>query len=949
VRGTELNEEQKRIIEQCKAENLRVNAVAGSGKTTTLSNAYMSMIEELLNKGYNVSDAANKILVLTFTNDAAYDLKKKIYELLFDRYKFTDTLNYVSTIHSFSNMLFNDLIIKLKINPNYNIDEDYELEQLKWTAFQKVILRDRAHTALVNEFFNIELSGGENSFEFLLESLYAKSRQFGWGIEEIDARFINEELLNKIRVSANEVKLIRDLLAAIKALLIDYIKELDSLKFERGLFEFEDLVYYPYLQLKNDESFRAKWSNRFFYILIDEYQDTSILQFEFIKLLRNGSKISLFGDYHQSIYEWRDASPGYMISQAEFKNVTMHRNYRSGKNIINFINTLFSKLFKNSALQFSAMDPQSPADSDVFIFNAVEGNTESKVKNEAELFTKVIRYLVAEKHVEYRDITVLFRAKTHIDKYLREFQRQGIDYVLITNKDFFNIEEVRFMVNYLFFLGARDSEESYYYFTKLIKAPVYGGDDALLWKVAKSDRSFFKVHDSEVIDRFNNHLEILRNYKNKKKDQLLLKLIELTSLDLHYLSHVNGVQKYANIYKFVDLVRKLEELRVLDYSEFIEALKNLIRNEGEGEAIINDKEDNAVKIMTVHANKGLQAKAVLLPAMFAPPKSDSKEYMFDRDYGFMFNLGILKEEYKDIIKNVMDRMTPKSEEEYLRLLYVAMTRAENYLIFSIDQDIKRKTAKTWSNVVVTYLAGTELEPYLNNGKYVQEHAVEPAKSSEKKTVLTLSTILTQGKKLRSLSPTLINIYLHCPRKYYYLTSFGTVPMNREPLKLGEKLHSLLKSGTVDDEDLTANELVAEIYNTEFWHEITGSRNFRELPFLINMDGTMIRGAIDLVYEHDGEWNIVDYKTDNTDMNLYRGQLLCYVLGLYYLKSYKAKNISLYSIKSRTLVTEPAPEIEHIENIIRDVILGIEAERYPRLKNKNCDRCEFSEICKNEEP
>jgi ATP-dependent exoDNAse (exonuclease V) beta subunit len=174
-------------------------------------------------------------------------------------------------------------------------------------------------------------------------------------------------------------------------------------------------------------------------------------------------------------------------------------------------------------------------------------------------------------------------------------------------------------------------------------------------------------------------------------------------------------------------------------------------------------------------------------------------------------------------------------------------------------------------------------------------------------------------------------------------------MNREPLKLGEKLHSLLKSGTVDDEDLTANELVSEIYNTEFWHEITGSRNFRELPFLINMDGTMIRGAIDLVYEHDGEWNIVDYKTDNTDMNLYRGQLLCYVLGLYYLKSYKAKNISLYSIKSRTLVTEPAPEIEHIENIIRDVILGIEAERYPRLKNKNCDRCEFSEICKNEEP
>ncbi|MGC8693284.1 MAG: UvrD-helicase domain-containing protein [Thermoplasmata archaeon] len=944
---TELNEEQKTIIDMCKRENLRVNAVAGSGKTTTLSNAYMSIIEDLAKSGYSIAEATNRILVLTFTNDAAYDLKRKIYELLFERYDFTDSLTYVSTIHSFSNMLFNDLILKLKINPNYSIDDDYELEQLRWDAFQNVILRNRAQTSLVNEYFNIDVAGGEYSFQHLLESVYARSRQFGWGIEEIQAKFINDSLFREINMSTHESRIVRELLVAIRTMLLDYSHEVDNLKFQRGLFEFEDLVYYPYLQLKKDPLFRAKWSNRFLYILIDEYQDTSILQFEFIKLLRNNSRISLFGDYHQSIYEWRDASPGYMLSQPGFRNVSMHRNYRSGKNLINFVNTLFTRVFQGSALQFSAMDAQSAADSQVFVFDAVDGNMDRKVSHEAELFAKVIKYLVSEKHVEYRDITVLFRAKTHIDRYVREFQRQGIDYVLITNNDFFNLEEIRFMVNYLFFLGSKTRDEEYYYFARLIKAPVYGGDDTLLWEVAKHERSYSNVKESEIIDRFSAHLETLREYKPKKKDLLLLKLIELTSLDLHYLSRVNGAQKYANIYKFVDLVRKLEEARVLQYDEFLEALKTLIQNEGEGEAIINDKEDNAVKIMTVHANKGLQAKAILLPTMFAPPRPDVREYMFDREKGFLFNLGIINEDYKDLLKNIMNRMQ-KSEEEYLRLLYVAMTRAENYLIFSIDQD-SRKGAKTWSNVVTANMSKAELEPYINASKEALDNFSEIENRHDKNVTIRLEPLKEQAKKLALLSPTLINVYLQCPRKYYYLTSFGTVSMKRESLKLGTKLHALLKTGAIDDQDARASELVTSVYNTEFWSEIMRSKNYRELQFIMNMDGTRVQGSIDLAYEHEGEWEIVDYKTASIDMELYRGQLHCYVLALYYLKSQRAKRIALYSIKSNTLVYEDAPEIEQIEAQIRSVIKDIEAERFSRVKSKICDICEFSELCKNREP
>ncbi|MEM3264996.1 MAG: PD-(D/E)XK nuclease family protein, partial [Thermoplasmata archaeon] len=183
----------------------------------------------------------------------------------------------------------------------------------------------------------------------------------------------------------------------------------------------------------------------------------------------------------------------------------------------------------------------------------------------------------------------------------------------------------------------------------------------------------------------------------------------------------------------------------------------------------------------------------------------------------------------------------------------------------------------------------------------------------------------------------------------YLTSFGAVEKMREPLKLGTKLHLLLRNGAIDEEDERANELVSEIYNTEFWRVMTGSKNYRELPFLINIDETMIRGTIDLAYEHDGEWNIVDYKTNSTDIDLYRGQLLSYVLALYYLKSYSAKHIALYSINSKKLVSEPAPDIEHVESQIRNVIKNIEAEQFQKIKSKNCEICEFSELCKKEEP
>lgn len=952
-----LNDEQKHIIELCKSENLRVNAVAGSGKTTALANAYIEIIEDMLRKNYKLPDATNKILVLTFTNDAAYDLKKKIYELLMEKYNFTDSLNYISTIHSFSNLLFNELIIPLKINPNYKIDEEYELESLKREAFERVIVKNRSYTNLINEFFNIELTGSETSFETLLATLYEKSRQFGWDIDSIKVKFINDEILKNLKVTSQELTLIKRLLEVVKSLLICYIQELDALKFETGTFEFEDLVYYPYLYLKNNDDYRSKWNNKFDYILIDEYQDTSILQFEFIKLLKNNSKISLFGDYYQSIYEWRDASPEYMINQPQFKTVSMTKNYRSGKNIISFINNIFSKIFYGSELPFNVMVPNSLTDSEVLIFETDGENTEARIKHEAELFSKMIEYLVYNKHIEYRDITMLFRTKTHLEKYVKELQKHGIEYVLITNNDFFKIEEIQFLINYLFFLDLQHSEYAYYYFAKIIKSPVYGGDDALLWTVVKNNKEFFKIENIEILKKFRQHVDILNLYKNKKKDLLLLKLLELTNLDLCYLSNVNGFQKYANIYKFIDLIRKLEELQVLEYSEFIMSLKKLIKNEEEGEAIVNDKEDNAVKIMTVHANKGLQAKAVLLPGMFTYPRPERYDYLFDREYGFLFNLGVLKEDYSEILKRIIEhlKLSNKREEESLRLLYVALTRAESYLIFSLDLNSKFRKKSDWSHVIVNNLEKSELNKYIDNSKEILNNIDKIEKKAEKhdKIELKLATIKVQEKKVYMLSPTMINTYLHCPRKYYYLTNFGTKSSKTEPLKFGEKLHLLLKEGSLDledsDLDIKANQLVTEIYNTDFWHNMISSKNYRELPFLINFNQTIISGTIDLVYEQNEEWNIVDYKTQGIDIDQYRGQLLCYVLGLYYLKYYRAKKIGLYSIKNKKLVMEDAPDIEHIESIIREIISNIENDKFPRISNENCDNCEFSDLCKNDEP
>jgi ATP-dependent exoDNAse (exonuclease V) beta subunit len=342
--------------------------------------------------------------------------------------------------------------------------------------------------------------------------------------------------------------------------------------------------------------------------------------------------------------------------------------------------------------------------------------------------------------------------------------------------------------------------------------------------------------------------------------------------------------------------------------------------------------------------------------MFTFPKPVTYDYIFDRDYGFLFNLGILKEDYRDILKNIIVRLklSNKRDEESLRLLYVALTRAENYLIFSLDLDKKNRKKSEWAQVIIDNVKKSELDNYIENSKKVLSNIEKLEKRVEKpeKIELKLAKIKAQEKEVSMLSPTMINIYLQCPRKYYYLANFGTKLSKTESLKLGEKVHLLLKEGTLDLEDLDldikANRLVNEIFSTDFWQNMISSKNYRELPFIINFGYTIIRGTIDLVYEQNGEWNIIDYKTQSMDIEQYRGQLLCYVLGLYYLKSYRAKKIGLYSIRNRQLVTENAPEIETIENMIRTIVSDIENDKFPRISNEVCKNCEVLDLCKKDE-
>ena len=571
----ELNEQQKKAATHIDGA-LLILAGAGSGKTKTIT----TRLAYLLNLGI---DPANT-LTLTFTNKAASEMRQRALSMIENNIPHPPLL---VTFHKFG-LLFLKLYIHLiKRDNNFVIiDKDDQKKILKQIS-----------TELPPNYMSKEISRYKNSF-LSPDEVYALANDTNY-----------------------------------KKMAHIYDKYQNYL-IENNLVDFDDLLLLSYKILDENDELADEISNRYQYIMVDEYQDTNEIQLLLLKkLCKTHNNICVVGDDDQSIYGFRGANHKNILEfEKDFnaKVIKLELNYRSTNQILNAANSLisFNKNRYNKKLISALGDGK-----EVRVIGKYNELTE------AETIAKEIKSLINQ-GVNPKDIAILYRINALSRSIEDGLRQEGIAYKLVGGMRFYEREEIKDLISYLrIFVNENDD----YSFKRVVNKPRRGIGKTTINKLEenKGSKSFM-----EFIKE--NELEFLSKKAAKTLKEFVKEIEILSKTPLDKLPEI--IEEKINLskaYKDEDKARNIEEFYGLMRDKYDLTLREFL-NELSLESDQDKITDEAINLMSIHASKGLE---------------------FDYLYVIGFEEGFFPLGDADI-------------EEERRLAYVAITRAKKELTLS---------------------------------------------------------------------------------------------------------------------------------------------------------------------------------------------------------------------------------------------------------------------------
>ena len=584
---------------------IRVVAGAGSGKTKTLAARYLYLVEML-----GISTA--NILCVTFTNKAAAEMKKRIRRQLPDQ-----DLGRITTFHGFCVGLLKEDCHVVQYPTTFIVLDEEDKEAILRTCFEDLGLTSRDLTIKDAVDHIGWRKGGRGYVKTLIGS--------------------PEKLLDL----SNAASTLKD------KVMYRYFYEQRKCY---GL-DFDDLVYFTLYILEHDRDTREKWQQRLEYIMVDEFQDIDKDQYALADILSGYHKnLFVVGDPDQTIYTWRGADVKFILEfdsrHENVKTVYLNTNYRSAPQILAASNALIDKNRDRLKKQLSAVraDARKP-----LYFHAKTGQME------ADWMTANMRAL-HEGGVPYSQMGVLYRAH-YVSRTVEEsLIRSKIPYVLYSGVEFYKRKEIKDVICYLRMIYAGDDIS----FLRTVNEPRRGMGRtriaALKEHAALHQCSLYEallaLLDTELIrrSRAKDYVRLIEKYR------CIFDGMDLTDL-------LSGILSESG---YEDMLRTSgEEERLDNLAELKQAIYDFARKAGEEVSLGNyldhaalftnmdqTEKAQAVKLMTVHAAKGLEFPVVfvcgLSEGIFPGKRANTREKL----------------------------------EEERRLCYVAFTRAKDRLFLS---------------------------------------------------------------------------------------------------------------------------------------------------------------------------------------------------------------------------------------------------------------------------
>lgn len=520
-------------------------------------------------------------------------------------------------------------------------------------------------------------------------------------------------------------------LHALSAVFSRYAELVGNAKASAGGLDFSDLILHARrLFIENRELVATHFMPRFRYILVDEFQDTDLTQFDIILAIigtPSPATDSLFivGDPKQSIYLFRDADVTRFKEAQEIitaacrgRVVDLDTSFRSTKEVIDLANFLFSRLLASAEKPWEfAYTPVSVSDNRAGQTGSVElllppkGSDAAKTKrSEAMLVARRIHSIVnaqplfvydeqpdhsfVSRPARYGDIAILLEQRTNLSYYLSALGEYGIPFYVHGGTGFYHRQEVYDLCNILSFLEHRHDSVC---LAGILRSPYFGLADTELFRIAQESGATLWDNLGKYADRTgpgpaSRARDLLSSWQRYAGRtglvSLLRRILAESGVYTVYAALPAGEQILANIEKLVAMARSREETGNYSPEDFTADLRMAMdENEREGEAPLDALAENAVNVMTVHAAKGLEFPIVFVPDMgMAFPHNTPPIMIGDNPLMVGVKVPNPDKNYEmtagPVLLALREQQRQKERAERKRMLYVALTRARDHLFMS---------------------------------------------------------------------------------------------------------------------------------------------------------------------------------------------------------------------------------------------------------------------------
>ena len=1010
--------------------NIIVSAGAGSGKTAVLTQRVITNLK----KGMHI----NELLILTFTNNAAMEMKTRIKKAILEdeeiknEAKLTDSadittfdayvLSLVKKYHYLLNLdsditLIDSSIIKKKkkdfieeifdelftqknekfikfvtdfgtknarqtkktiLNLDYSFDlitkkEDYlnnyiesyynknNLDNL-FHQFENTLLKrvESIKNLLLNLSFEVDSDYYDKIYKTLEPLL--KSSNYQEIRSNLDfklsplrnasdkAKYYKEQISKIIKdlkslTEFHEQVLKDDLLKTkeyaevIIEILLKLTQKVNAYKFEYQVFEFNDISKFALEILDENEDIRNELKNYYKEIMIDEYQDTSDVQEQFIKYIENNN-VYMVGDIKQSIYRFRNANPDiFKIKYDAYKEgnngfkIDLNKNFRSRGEVLDSINQIFNHIMddnignanyiKEHQLIFGnntfIEEGNNNYNNNLEIYNYLPDPNFTKEEMEAFIIANDIKkkvtsnYEVFDKTLrpcKYSDFCILIDRTTAFDTYKKIFDFLNVpiniykdDNIMISDETSLINNIIKFIIN---IKNNKFNETSRFCFASIARSYLYQLDDQTIYDTISQN----KINESEIYEIAYN---ISKNLDSLSNEEIIKKII----YDYKFYDKmiIAGNLNYRSII-LDNLINKFKELNKVNMTiyEVNDYLDSLINDEESIKipALLN--KNDSVTITNIHKSKGLEYKICYFPSLH-------KEFnLMDLNNRIIFNtkFGLILPNYdngfKSTFVNFLNKETYIKDEisERIRLFYVALTRAKEKMIM-VTNLIQNDNCTTDENGIIDYLTRINYRSYkdilesvypyihkyienidlpeINIGyKYSQKNNINIDTEDSHKIIVNEKEYISE----------LINEEHYSKSENKLIT-----PTEVSNMEYGTHMHYILENTDFKNPDYSLltneeQEIIQGLLNNQIMSNIKDANIYHEYEFIYENNKQIKTGIIDLMLEYPDHIDIIDYKLKNTNDPAYLKQLNGYKEYIEN-KNNKPTYIYLYSLLNKELI------------------------------------------------